>query len=394
MNKRMQSTTITRSKLEMMDLDLSKSTSSHGSIQYSPKTVLDDHGDSLERCNNLSDAEDIFDVTDFLNVDLLDSYVPLNEESFDSVPAAAYWTESIDTTASADDIDSMWLNPLGWSSDSQNMVDQPYYYPSDVLEKTKTTSACDPIRYGFGLVTESMSTPTTIAHNFACMQDENTVHPLAVVQNNLSYSKFSNPTKLHPNRKGLDVLKYTGTSCTNLLDARDIQLKQLQMGSKAKVLGKKRHIQEIPAKISGCTGHAIKKKQRSSFSRHATTVLKAWLRDNILNPYPTEAQKLQLTKKIGISMPQLQTWFINARIRLWKPCIEDLYKAKEQEVNQMLKSKGNKEQETKKVKFSLPSECDGCDVNSANGTMQMIKSLQKLPNLKGPLEASVNKFFS
>lgn len=379
----------------MMDLDLSKSTSSNGSIQYSPKTVLDDHGDSLRRCkNNLNDAEDIFDVTDFLNVDLLDSYVSMNEESFDSVPATAYWTDSIDTTASADDIDSMWLHPLGWSSDNQNMVDQSYYYPSDVLEKTKMTSACDPIRYGFGLMTDSMSTPTTIPHTFGCMQDENTVHPLAVVQNKLSYGKYSNPTKLHPSGKGLNALKYSSASCSNLLDSREIQLEQLQMGSKAKVLGKKRHMQEIPAKISGCTEHVIKKKQRSSFSRHATTVLKAWLRDNILNPYPTEAQKVQLTKKIGISMPQLQTWFINARIRLWKPCIEDLYKTKEQEVNQMLKSKSNKEQEKTKVKFPVVSESDRCDVNSANGTMQMIKSLQKLPNLKGPLEASVNKFFS
>jgi len=390
----MQSTTITRSKLEMMDLDLSsKTTSSNMSMQYSPKTVLDhDHGDSLERTKSKSgvidwnyDAEDIFDVTDFLNADLLD----WNNPSFDSVPSSAtYWTESIDTSASAEELDSMLLNPLGWS-ENQNTIDQSYYYPQGAADKARALNPCDPARYGFGFGTDSMNAHAPFPHGFpACMKEENAMeHTMVSVQNNLIYKNISNGANLRPLEKGLG-----GYEHAHFMDSREVHLNQLHMGAKSKSLGKKRQ-HELASKAPSCPEQLTKKKQRSSFSRHATSVLKAWLKDNILNPYPTEAQKHQLTKKIGISMPQLQTWFINARIRLWKPCIEDLYKAKEQEINQLLKTKGASEAAKTKSKLQV-CESENCDSNSANVTMQMIHTLQKLPNLKGPLAVSVNKFFA
>jgi hypothetical protein len=55
------------------------------------------------------------------------------------------------------------------------------------------------------------------------------------------------------------------------------------------------------------------------FPRPAQKVLRAWLDDHFDNPYPTKAEKRDLCKKCGVTMHQLNQWFTNSRMRLWKP---------------------------------------------------------------------------
>ncbi|EEC79849.1 hypothetical protein OsI_21328 [Oryza sativa Indica Group] len=58
----------------------------------------------------------------------------------------------------------------------------------------------------------------------------------------------------------------------------------------------------------------------------AVAVLRAWLFEHFLHPYPNDVDKHILARQTGLSRSQVSNWFINARVRLWKPMIEDMYK--------------------------------------------------------------------
>ncbi|CAL9084949.1 unnamed protein product [Musa textilis] len=58
----------------------------------------------------------------------------------------------------------------------------------------------------------------------------------------------------------------------------------------------------------------------------SVSILRAWLFEHFLHPYPKDSEKLMLARQTGLSRSQVSNWFINARVRLWKPMIEDMYK--------------------------------------------------------------------
>ncbi|PIA55897.1 hypothetical protein AQUCO_00700311v1 [Aquilegia coerulea] len=58
----------------------------------------------------------------------------------------------------------------------------------------------------------------------------------------------------------------------------------------------------------------------------SVTILRAWLFEHFLHPYPKDSDKITLARQTGLSRGQVSNWFINARVRLWKPMIEDMYK--------------------------------------------------------------------
>lgn len=59
---------------------------------------------------------------------------------------------------------------------------------------------------------------------------------------------------------------------------------------------------------------------------NAVTILRAWLFEHFLHPYPKDSEKILLARQTGLTRSQVANWFINARVRLWKPMIEDMYK--------------------------------------------------------------------
>ncbi|WCJ26340.1 hypothetical protein M5689_008163 [Euphorbia peplus] len=65
----------------------------------------------------------------------------------------------------------------------------------------------------------------------------------------------------------------------------------------------------------------------------SVSVLRAWLFEHFLHPYPSDVDKHILARQTGLSRSQVSNWFINARVRLWKPMIEEMYteEAKEQQ---------------------------------------------------------------
>ncbi|CAL9071226.1 unnamed protein product [Musa textilis] len=57
----------------------------------------------------------------------------------------------------------------------------------------------------------------------------------------------------------------------------------------------------------------------------SVSVLRAWLFEHFLHPYPNDADKHILARQTGLSRSQVSNWFINARVRLWKPMVEEMY---------------------------------------------------------------------
>lgn len=58
----------------------------------------------------------------------------------------------------------------------------------------------------------------------------------------------------------------------------------------------------------------------------AVTILRAWLFEHFLHPYPKDSEKIMLARQTGLTRSQVANWFINARVRLWKPMVEEMYK--------------------------------------------------------------------
>ncbi|KAJ3671393.1 hypothetical protein LUZ60_007472 [Juncus effusus] len=67
----------------------------------------------------------------------------------------------------------------------------------------------------------------------------------------------------------------------------------------------------------------------------SVSILRAWLFEHFLHPYPKDSDKIMLAKQTGLTRSQVSNWFINARVRLWKPMVEEMYKEeiKDQEQN-------------------------------------------------------------
>ncbi|XP_076961145.1 homeobox protein BEL1 homolog, partial [Bidens hawaiensis] len=57
----------------------------------------------------------------------------------------------------------------------------------------------------------------------------------------------------------------------------------------------------------------------------SVNILRVWLFEHFLHPYPSDVNKRILARQSGLSKSQVSNWFINARVRLWKPMVEEMY---------------------------------------------------------------------
>jgi len=55
--------------------------------------------------------------------------------------------------------------------------------------------------------------------------------------------------------------------------------------------------------------------------------LRAWLFQHLTHPYPSEDQKKQLAQDTGLTILQVNNWFINARRRIVQPLIDQSNRA-------------------------------------------------------------------
>ncbi|CAA6666967.1 unnamed protein product [Spirodela intermedia] len=81
--------------------------------------------------------------------------------------------------------------------------------------------------------------------------------------------------------------------------------------------------------------------QSEGLPERSVSVLRAWLFEHFLHPYPSDVDKHVLARQTGLSRSQVCNWFINARVRLWKPMVEEMYLEETKEKLENQSSRGN-----------------------------------------------------
>ncbi|KAK4392267.1 BEL1-like homeodomain protein 9 [Sesamum angolense] len=104
----------------------------------------------------------------------------------------------------------------------------------------------------------------------------------------------------------------------------------------------------------------------------AVAVLRAWLFEHFLHPYPTDTDKLMLAKQTGLSRNQVSNWFINARVRLWKPMVEEVHML---ETRQGQKELQTDEQLANRLNDHLPTSCS-VQCKNASTSIQKVGEFQ------------------
>ncbi|KAG8363007.1 hypothetical protein BUALT_BualtUnG0014400 [Buddleja alternifolia] len=87
----------------------------------------------------------------------------------------------------------------------------------------------------------------------------------------------------------------------------------------------------------------------------SVNILRAWLFEHFLHPYPSEADKHLLSRQTGLSKNQVSNWFINARVRLWKPMVEEMYQQEFHEKVQHSEAAASSKEETNAAQAPMHS---------------------------------------
>ncbi|ELU05786.1 hypothetical protein CAPTEDRAFT_221385, partial [Capitella teleta] len=64
------------------------------------------------------------------------------------------------------------------------------------------------------------------------------------------------------------------------------------------------------------------KNKRGVLPKQATQVMKKWLFQHIMHPYPSEDEKRQIAGQTNLTLLQVNNWFINARRRILQPMLD------------------------------------------------------------------------
>ncbi|KAE8697803.1 BEL1-like homeodomain protein 1 [Hibiscus syriacus] len=142
----------------------------------------------------------------------------------------------------------------------------------------------------------------------------------------------------------------------------------------------------------GMVQHNAWRPQRGLPER-SVSVLRAWLFEHFLHPYPKDSDKIMLAKQAGLTRSQVSNWFINARVRLWKPMVEEMYleEIKEQEQNgseEKSRKSNNNEDSTSKSTAPEKSSADNMaksfsskqdNISNQNGSSMSISMASTSP---------------
>lgn len=131
----------------------------------------------------------------------------------------------------------------------------------------------------------------------------------------------------------------------------------------------------------GMVQHNAWRPQRGLPER-AVSVLRAWLFEHFLHPYPKDSDKHMLAKQTGLTRSQVSNWFINARVRLWKPMVEEMYleEIKEREKDGSEESGGKNENKESGSHSSAPGESSTHHMDQLKGVVLQSKQHEKPTN--------------
>ncbi|MBA0804446.1 hypothetical protein Gohar_004030 [Gossypium harknessii] len=137
----------------------------------------------------------------------------------------------------------------------------------------------------------------------------------------------------------------------------------------------------------------------------SVSILRAWLFEHFLHPYPKDSDKIMLARQTGLTRSQVANWFINARVRLWKPMVEEMYK--EEFADAEMDSNSSSENAVKATKGDTrTSEDRGEDVQQSESslavercdTRQLVDSkpnpVPSLVDMAGPVTGAGFQYFT
>ena len=84
---------------------------------------------------------------------------------------------------------------------------------------------------------------------------------------------------------------------------------------------KSRHDPCIDGTSKGAGQNGKNKVEQGAFTTEQTLILRAWLLSHFDNPYPSLEEKQLLSTACGLPFDRLSIWFVNHRMRDWKPAM-------------------------------------------------------------------------
>lgn len=134
---------------------------------------------------------------------------------------------------------------------------------------------------------------------------------------------------------------------------------------------------------------------RGNLPRESVDVLRKWLNAHFDHPYPNDIDKDSLAKETGLTLTQINNWFINSRRRVWKPSLaqKDGKDKTTPSQNKIALYPGRHEEE-KPSKRSKLSESDSEDDSDPFARQQRENQLLKseLAHLQRSLSSMVKDF--
>mmetsp|Transcript_22285 Transcript_22285/g.29146 ORF Transcript_22285/g.29146 Transcript_22285/m.29146 type:complete len:305 (-) Transcript_22285:32-946(-) len=123
-----------------------------------------------------------------------------------------------------------------------------------------------------------------------------------------------------------EVISYKAESLGNhylaaILRSAYEQLKSLQENTlkKDSIIKQKITAKQNEDEVSSGSSSPLELPSRKRLSKQQKAVLHQWLVNNWHHPYPTDEEKEKLAKDCGISVKRVNHWYINARVRIWRP---------------------------------------------------------------------------
>ncbi|XP_043463235.1 homeobox protein PKNOX2-like isoform X2 [Leptopilina heterotoma] len=115
------------------------------------------------------------------------------------------------------------------------------------------------------------------------------------------------------------------------------------------------------------------RQKRGVLPKQATNIMRAWLFQHLVHPYPTEDEKRQIASETNLTLLQVNNWFINARRRILQPMLdgagaEALSRAgKRNKVSKHANQQQQQQQQQYPQQVGWQSEDSGSDSISSDG---------------------------